>query len=71
MLEPLADPLIDWSSPGNYIPVFVVIGIVLFGLLVANFIWIFLKYSKKENGGYGWNKGRRSNRLIRQFVKDT
>jgi hypothetical protein len=39
---------IDWTSPGNYDLFWVVVGAVLFGLLFADFIWIYYKYSKKD-----------------------
>jgi hypothetical protein len=39
--------VIDWNSPGNYDLFWVIIGAVLFGLLFADFIWIYFKFSKK------------------------
>lgn len=42
-------PLIDWSSPGNYDPFWVIIGAILFGLLFADFIWIYYRFSKKSS----------------------
>jgi hypothetical protein len=65
----MVEPLIDWSSPGNYVPVCAVIGLILFALLIANFIWIYWKYSKKDETTYGWKKESRTNHPIRQFVK--
>jgi hypothetical protein len=65
----MVEPLIDWSSPGNYIAVCAVIGLILFGLLIGNFIWIYRKYSKKDETTYGWKKETRTNHLIRQFAK--
>jgi hypothetical protein len=41
--------MIDWTSPGNYDLLWVVIGAILFGLLFADFIWIYYKFSKKES----------------------
>ena len=65
----MVEPLIDWSSPGNYVPICALIGLILFGLLIANFIWIYWKYSKKDETMYGWKKESRTNHVIRQFVK--
>jgi len=42
-------PAIDWNYPGNYDLFWVVIGAVLFGLLFADFIWIYYKFSKKDS----------------------
>jgi hypothetical protein len=39
--------VIDWNSPGNYDLFWVIIGAILFGLLFADFIWIYYKFSKK------------------------
>jgi len=39
--------VIDWNSPGNYDLFWVIIGAILFGLLFAEFIWIYYKFSKK------------------------
>ena len=65
----MVEPLIDWSSPGNYVPICAVIGLILFGLLIANFIWIYWKYSKKDETTYGWKKESRTNHLIRQSAE--
>jgi len=65
----MVEPLIDWSSPGNYIPAAAVIGLILFGLLIANFIWIYRKYSRKDETTHGWKKETRTNLRIRQFAK--
>ena len=40
--------VIDWNSPGNYDLFWVIIGAILFGLLFADFIWIYYKFSKKD-----------------------
>ncbi len=40
--------LIDWNSAGNYDLFWVIVGAILFGLLFADFVWIYLKFSKKE-----------------------
>jgi hypothetical protein len=66
----MVEPLIDWSSPGNYVPVCAVIGLILFGLLIANFIWMYRKYSKKDETTYGWKKESRTNHRMRQFAKE-
>jgi len=39
--------VIDWTSPGNYDLFWVVVGAILFGLLFAEFVWIYYKFSKK------------------------
>lgn len=65
----MVEPLIDWSSPGNYVPVCAVIGLILFGLLIANFIWIYRKYSRKDETTYGWKRKSRTNHLMRLFGK--
>jgi hypothetical protein len=39
--------VIDWNSSGNYDLFWVIIGAILFGLLFADFIWIYYKFSKK------------------------
>jgi len=39
--------VIDWNSPGNYDLFWVIIGAILFGLLFADFIWIYIKFSKR------------------------
>ena len=39
--------VIDWNSPGNYDLFWVIIGAILFGLLFADFIWIYYKFSKR------------------------
>jgi len=39
---------IDWTSPGNYDLFWVIVGAILFGLLFADFIWIYYKFSKKD-----------------------
>jgi len=39
--------VIDWNTPGNYDLFWVIVGVVLFGLLLADFIWIYYKFSKK------------------------
>jgi hypothetical protein len=41
--------VIDWNSPGNYDLFWVIIGAILFGLLFADFIWIYYKFSKKDS----------------------
>jgi hypothetical protein len=41
--------VIDWNSPGNYDLFWVIIGAILFGLLFADFIWIYYKFSKKSS----------------------
>ena len=43
------NPVIDWNSPGNYDLFWVVIGAILFGLLFADFIWIYYKFSKQDS----------------------
>ena len=40
--------VIDWNSPGNYDLFWFIIGAILFGLLFADFIWIYYKFSKKD-----------------------
>jgi hypothetical protein len=42
-------PAIDWTSPGNYDLFWVIVGATLFGLLFADFIWIYYKFSKKDS----------------------
>jgi hypothetical protein len=39
--------VIDWNSPGNYDLFWVITGAILFGLLFADFIWIYYKFSKR------------------------
>jgi len=41
--------VIDWNSSGNYDLFWVIIGAILFGLLFADFIWIYYKFSKKDS----------------------
>jgi len=41
--------IIDWNSAGNYDLFWVIIGAILFGLLFADFIWIYCKTSKKDS----------------------
>ena len=41
--------VIDWNTPGNYDLFWVIVGVVLFGLLLAEFIWIYYKFSKKDS----------------------
>jgi hypothetical protein len=41
--------VIDWNSPGNYDLFWVIIGAILFGLLFADFIWIYYKINKKDS----------------------
>lgn len=54
------DTLVDWNSPGNYLLPGLIIGLILFGLLIANFIVIYFKYSKKASANIdtGKNKGK-------------
>ena len=44
----MSGQLIDWNSAGNYDLFWVVVGGILFGLLFADFIWIYLKFSRKD-----------------------
>jgi len=44
----MSDRLIDWSSPGNYDPLWVAIGLILMGLLLADFVWIYFKQTRKD-----------------------
>ena len=46
--EVMAEGIIDWNSPGNYDPLWVGIGLMLFALLFADFVWIYFRHSKKE-----------------------
>ena len=39
----------DWILSGNYDLFWVIIGAILFGLLFADFIWIYYKFSKKDS----------------------
>lgn len=41
--------VIDWNSPGHYDLFWVIIGVILFGLLFADFIWIYYKINKKDS----------------------
>jgi H+/Cl- antiporter ClcA len=38
-----------WILSGNYNLFWVIIGTILFGLLFADFIWIYYKFSKKDS----------------------
>ncbi len=42
-------PAIDWTSPGNYDLFWVIVGAILFGILFADFIWIYYRFSKKDS----------------------
>jgi hypothetical protein len=35
--------------PDNYDPFWVIIGAILFGLLFADYIWIYYKFRKKDS----------------------
>jgi hypothetical protein len=41
--------VIDWNSPGSYDLFWGIIGAVLFGLLFADFIWIYYKLNRKDS----------------------
>ena len=41
--------VIAWNWSGNYDLFWAVIGAILFGLLFADFIWIYYKFIKKES----------------------
>jgi len=41
--------VIDWSYAGNYDLFWVVVGAILFGLLLADFIWIYYKFTKRDS----------------------
>jgi cytochrome bd-type quinol oxidase subunit 2 len=55
---------IDWNSPGNYDLFWVIIGAILFGLLLADFIWIYYKFSKKDSEPAPQNKTAYNQRRI-------
>ncbi len=48
--------ILDWTSPGNYDLFWVIVGAILFGLLLADFIWIYHKFSKKDSKSVPQNK---------------
>jgi flagellar basal body-associated protein FliL len=55
---------INWNSPGNYDLFWVIIGVILFGLLLADFIWIYYKFSKKDSESAPHNKTAYNQRKI-------
>jgi hypothetical protein len=55
---------INWNSPGNYDLFWVIIGAILFGLLLADFIWIYYKFSKKDSEWAPHNKAAYNQRKI-------
>jgi hypothetical protein len=60
----MAETLIDWSSPGNYLLPCVIIGLILFGLLFSNFVMIYFKYSKRASDNIDDEKNVYKNRTF-------
>jgi hypothetical protein len=60
----MAETLIDWSSPGNYILPCVIIGLILFGLLISNFVMMYFKYSKKASDNIDDEKNEYKNKTF-------
>lgn len=43
----MSGPSIHLNSLGSYEPFLIIIGLILFGFLIADFVWIYIKFSKK------------------------
>jgi hypothetical protein len=66
----MAETLIDWSSPGNYLLPGVIIGLILFGLFIVNFVAVYFKYSRRASDNIDDEKNAYKNgNFVNQFPK--
>jgi len=61
--------VINWGSPGNYIALSVIIGLILFGLFIANLLMVYFKFSSKGKNKNVENKKNENKKGVQSSRK--